>query len=91
MEAGEPGPRGPARVHLSHVCARSACLGQAQMWGPLTTGALLVGVWVVAGDQHPLALLTGGGETMVGRSSSGSRPTTWRRWSALQPWSLRGR
>lgn len=58
--------------------------------GALTTGALPAGVWEVAGGQRTLAL-AGGGETTVGRSSSGSRQTTWRRWSAQQPWSRRGR
>ena len=48
------------------------------------------GFGVAARCQHAVAS-PGGVVTMVGRSSCGSRQTTWRRWSALRPWSLRGR
>lgn len=45
---------------------------------------------VVAGGQH-LVPSTGGEGTMVGRSSCGSHPTTWKKWSVQRPWSLKGR
>lgn len=84
-----PGLESPVSACLSHVCRRSACLG-------LGVGVPDKGCppsWefgVVAECQQPVAF-TGGGETMAGRSNSGSRQTMWRRWSAQQSWNLRGR